>query len=298
MLHLSHSAGTFMCNAAAQHGELMLPGHSNCNMRGDTCFNEYHPLPCTQRYDLMQRTRATFVAIERGFEEDEMCDLFDYVMLVRDPLDRMDSIASQYSRSSLLFHLSIDDLMSALVTRSMSVPPYSLFLQPPLSREAEVEYYNLESASRSQRMPRRFDGLGLLWFDNPMVRFLAVNASVLRAPLGAINENAFQQAVKVLAKFKFVMTVEAMAAEPEAAQRVFAGSVLSWTHMNYSHVHNHGPHSMLRQQRQFFETRNRWDICLYKHTRCMFDEQWLQKGRRGDELEVYPHVECPRTCRP
>ena len=295
MLHLSHSAGTFMCTAAAQHGEVLLPGHSNCNMKGDTCFNQYHPLSCTQRLALMQRTRATFVAIERGFEEDEVCELFDPVMLVRDPLNRMDSIASRFSRSTLLYHLSIDDLMSAIATRSTSVPPYSLFLQPPLSRDAEMEYFKAEKYSQNE--PHRFDGQGMLWFDNALTRFLAANASLLHAPLGTINENAFYQAVSMLAKFKFVMTVEAMVTEPQAAQRVFADSVLNWTHVNFTNVNNHGPHFMTQAQRQFFEYRNRWDICLYKHTRCMFDNQWRTKpSNKVGSVEPYPNTECPHTC--
>ena len=41
---------------------------------------------------------VTFAGIERGLEDGEFCpDRFSYVVLLRDPVERIDSVASNYA---------------------------------------------------------------------------------------------------------------------------------------------------------------------------------------------------------
>ena len=299
MLHLSHSAGTFMCRMAARNGETLLPLHHNCNMPGDTCFNEFKPISCIERFNLMAQADSTFVAVERGLYEFEMCsDSFDYATLVRNPLSRMDSLASKYSS-----YLPIDELMKALANQTMSVSPYSLFLQPPLNNDTAYNSLGPDDMLR----PRRLDGLGMLWFDNALVRFLSANSTLpWTAALGRIGAAAYDAAKLTLSRFKFVMTAETLSKDQATARRAFGSSVLNWTAMEFSPINDHGPHHMTQRQKKFFRERNRWDICLYKHVRRSWDLRWMRPGPAqgaapapaaswggGGEEEAFEDVACP-----
>ena len=95
----------------------------------------------------MAEAGSTFVAVERGLYEFEMCEgSFDYATLVRNPLSRMDSLASKYAR-----YLPIADLMRALAAQTMSVSPYRLFLQPPLDNESAYDDLGPDDVLRPRR---------------------------------------------------------------------------------------------------------------------------------------------------
>jgi len=93
MLHLSHGAGTFFCQLAKRQGERTRPT-GDCNLRGFKPFWEPPRTNCETLRSSMVDQGITFGGIERGLLDGEFCpDTIAYTLLMRHPLERMDSMA-------------------------------------------------------------------------------------------------------------------------------------------------------------------------------------------------------------
>ena len=102
-IHFSHGGGTFMCGLATDNCEAYGGGvrGAACHLPGDVPFPKpAMPRQCSARQRLVAQGGGTFAAIERGLESFEFCtDSSDFVTVLRDPMQRMDSIASYYSKT-------------------------------------------------------------------------------------------------------------------------------------------------------------------------------------------------------
>ena len=127
-LHVSHGGGTFMCETAREQQETIVGKHVwNCNVDGDSPLKgSARIMGCAARQRAVRT--ASFTALERGFEgELEFCPAkFDHVLLLRNPLDRMASVASLFEA-----RMPIRQLLDHLERGTMDVEPYSQFFKRP-----------------------------------------------------------------------------------------------------------------------------------------------------------------------
>jgi len=230
-LHISHGGGDFVCQLAAFNCESVMS--SMCTCRADLPREMTIVRDCAARRQEMDAVGATFALIERGMESGEFCpDVFDYVLLWRDPVARMDSHASKYASQ-----LSIAGLRATLQRGDvMAAGEFVHMLFNPETGEPE----------------------GLVNFDNAAVRFLAANSTVLHAPIGTIDESMFRQAQANLRRFVRVLPLEELASQPGALLQ----APLHWHPMSVSHTHHHSDHLFTAADRTWFGAFNHWEVAL------------------------------------
>ena len=161
-IHLPHGGGTFVCAMASQNCEVAYTKYA-C-----ACLNDLPRMPheirgCAERRQMWTNASVSFAQVERGLETGEFCpDVADYMLLVSDPIARMDSVASGYRHT-----VSLATLMGALANGTrMGLQLYS------------TEYFSEPSAS--DHLAARH-GEGLVQFDNLLVRTLAADSRWLHA---------------------------------------------------------------------------------------------------------------------
>jgi hypothetical protein len=158
MMHVSHGAGTFFHYQALAHCEAGL-NEAPCvyqagSMRGDMPHFAPKRRTCRERLSEMKKLSLGFAGIERGLLDGEFCpDHFHYVLLMRNPLDRMVSLASTPIHANVA---NASAIITALEQRELSVPSYRDYFKR--SHSAKV-------------------GFGMAWFDNAYTRHLAASTA-------------------------------------------------------------------------------------------------------------------------
>ena len=190
--HFHKSGGTTMCQLAQQNGERVTP-HGNCNLKNDSNWNAqpHEMLTCAERLKLTDANNLTFQGVERWMD-DAFCDAsYNYVTLMRDPLDRMISNAEYHKTNAEL-------------ALRWSRPGVSYF--DPMDGTGYIE----DSTAS---------------YDNFYVRMLA-GSDAFFLPAGAINRTHLALAKERIARFSAVLILdESFEANAEAQ----LGSVLGWS---------------------------------------------------------------------
>jgi hypothetical protein len=250
-LHLGHGGGTFVCENARLNCERSRfwgtkngkPKWKNCNMIGDV-GKRVLIRGCSERKQAIYKARYSIVGHERGFHSGEFCPAnFDYMLLLRHPLDRIDSLASTYARNSSAHRgVPASELISAIRAGTWKVRNFENMLE----------------------------GYGMLAFDNALVRYAAADSQIYQAPLGTIDVAAFEKAKRTLNQFSFVMTLELIKREPTAAAALILRSPLNWTlfpqdQLESKKVNHHQHHILTEEEVKFFTYLNRYDIKLWEY---------------------------------
>ena len=214
--------------------------------------------------------RYTIFGLERGFNNGEFCpDLFDYFLVLRHPLERINSLASTYMKET-----PMDKLFEAIRHNKKDVFPWMHWLHT--DTEAGKKCFSTKKGKK-----KCSGGDGIINFDNALVRFLAADSRIYRAPLGSINGTAFEQAKRTLDQFSLVMTTQLMEKSPTAAAALFAGAPLHWKLFpkKESRTNHHSPHLLNESQIEFFRSTNQYDMKLWEYV-LQVEKATLSRLRR------------------
>lgn len=269
MLHVSNGAGTFFYYQALANCEAALAAEP-CKYQAGNLHGDKPPYPprrrdCKFRIAEAQKAGLGFVGFERGLLDGEFCpDEFDYVLLMRHPIDLMDSMASTPHHAA---RANASVVMSALQRAELDVPGYR-------------DYLKAGANAYKHRV-----GWGMSFFDNPYTRFLAASSETMFKPLGAINATDFAAATRTLARFALVLSTELLKTDRQAAERLLAGPPLHWTHGLFPVARNHhATHLLTGEQRDALTQRNMWDMKLWAALR---DREQQRPGESRLRLHAF-----------
>lgn len=252
MLHVSHGAGTFLHYQALAHCEAALD-KSPCqyqagSMRGD--LPTWPPVrrSCIERRTEMTRLGLGFAGIERGLLDGEFCpDQFHYVLLMRNPIDRMVSLASTPTHA---LRANASTVIAALQQQTLTVPGYQ-------------DYFKKHVNSKV--------GWGMSYFDNAYTRHLGASSSIFYKPLGTIDESDYAAALKTLGQFSLVLTTDLLKENRPLAEQLLARPPLSWKFGLFPVASNHHARrvfdALTPKQRDVLVQHNAWDLKLWASLR-------------------------------
>lgn len=119
-----------VCQLARLNYERLFARNANCNHLNDQPHpqdgekSRYRTIQCRDRTHWTQMKVVTFSAFERGLETGEFCpNDFDYVLVVREPVARMDSLVSGFRKNSA--GPTVREVMRQLHLGNWSTHPYS-----------------------------------------------------------------------------------------------------------------------------------------------------------------------------
>lgn len=232
----------------------------------------YRKKSCAEHLDDMTRDRSTFASILRGFETGEFCpEQLCYVLVMRNPLQRMDSFASLYKHV-----LPIPELMARLEAGEwrggQGVDTHFVW-----SRSDPQQSHMGIGANLSAARWHNGSGYGMATYDNLVVRCLAGLTEVLHAPLGSITRAHYDMARATLSRFGLAMTLE------DATPHDYEGFPLYWrdfefaTNTSNTGYNHHATHTFTPAQAHWFARRNVWDMKLW-------ESLWVSRARhhQGD----------------
>lgn len=258
MAHFGHGGGTFLCNQAIANCERTTSLRLACNCEGDLPLFPQIRRNCTNRAAEIKQAGLTFIGVERPFEEGEFCpELFDYVLLIRDPLSRVDSLLATFGGQGIV---NVSDVANRLRSGDKALWPFSTWHR---------------SATSSSSM-----GEGMTQFDNYMVRFLAASSAVASAPLNTIGKQHLAMAITTLEQFSLISELGSAHASAD-----FGRAPVGWRHWkgrddaaeerDYHHAHapkntwSAALSSEMAEHRTFFADLNKWDVKLFNHARSL-----------------------------
>ena len=174
-----------------------------------------------------------------GLEDNEFCPRdFEYVLPLRHPLERMNSLASTLSHGANASEALLRTLRRAFERRlplaAVPLPPYTSFL----------------------------GGEGLMQFDNALVRFTAASSAILHAPFGAIGPRELERAAQRLQSYRALFVLRGWSELGELAAPPF-----SWRMVEAVDPNHHGPSQLTASQLAFLAEVNRWDLRLFERIR-------------------------------
>lgn len=224
-VHFSHGGGGFVWELAKLNGEKTFKWMGS--HRGDLPREQPLIRGCIEREQETRHCGVTFTQVERGFEDGEFCpDVFDYVLFLRDPMKRMNSHLSKYPPAA----------------------PIIRFL-----REHRGHSLQLPFDSEWNHM---LSGEGVMNFDNILTRWLTADSYWLHAPIGSINETAFNIAVGNLQRFRLVIPIS-MSSNETLLQAI------GWQPFSNISVHHHADHVLSLFELTELKVLNTWDIRLW-----------------------------------
>jgi len=237
-VHLSHGGGGFVEQIARFNHERMFKYMGSC--MGDLPREDTIVRSCHQR--LEEARGYSFSQMERGFETGELCfDTFDYILFLRNPLDRMNSHISKYSNGSTV--ISLLEEMTSLKTLNTTL-------------ETEWSHMNFPPGyPKSSAM-----GEGMSNFDNLLTRWLTGDSRWLHAPIGSINRTAYVIARQNLERFMFTIALDAKPLLFKEAIR----RALGWELPETMNIHHHGDQNLTRDELEVLKSWNVWDMKIWE----------------------------------
>ena len=302
-LHMPHSGGSALCQGAQLNGEIMPRGVRNCIKPGDLWV--YQKRSCNEHLQQMRepprapRTLSpgdlgncqaapgggyfagcgifTFAAMLRGFETGEFCpEQFDYVLIMRHPIQMMNSFYSTYNKTLPfpLLRSKLEDGVWRANTHDKNLFTTGVdghFIwsdKDPQQARIDMGTGSMVSASQLHNG----SGYGMAMFDNLLVRCLAARTEILHAPLGSINKTHYELARRNLAKFALASTLE------DATVSTYRRPPLywylardDWTNSSSreagTRFNSHAAHALGDDQVEWLAARNAWDIKLWESLR-------------------------------
>jgi hypothetical protein len=252
--HIHKAGGSLMCRFARQT-EMVVHPEENCNWQGHDGYGDAGQVakrvPCDQRRALFQQNGYTYGQIEREVADDEMCDDFDYAVILREP-------------NALMASLWNFELWYAWKGWGATKQEHS---DPVGTLRATIEWSEQGCPGSPGGCPKQKGQNDQFWkfFDNFQTRFLA---DAFDVPAGQLTAAHAKKAAERLTKFKF--QVERLEDLPARSSSLFAA--LGWPASFSSHIHErvNDDHSDKFQRRTFsardleyLETVNHYDRALY-----------------------------------
>jgi hypothetical protein len=253
--HIHKAGGSLMCRFARQT-EMVVHPDENCNWQGHDGYGDAGQLakhvPCDQRRSFLQQNGYTYGQIEREVADDEMCDDFDYAVMLREP-------------NALMASLWNYELWYAWKGWGATKPEHN---DPIGTLRATIEWSADGCPGSPGGCPKQPSQNDQFWkfFDNFQTRFLA---NAFDVPAGQLTAAHAKKAAERLEKHRF--HVELLEELPVRSTSLF--QALGWPSSFSTHIHErvNDDHSDGFQRRtlssrdlDYLETVNHFDRALYE----------------------------------
>jgi hypothetical protein len=257
--HIHKAGGSLMCRFARQ-AELIVHPDENCNWQGHDGYGDAgqvaRHVPCDQRRSFFQQNGYTYGQIEREVDDQEMCEDFDYAVMLREP-------------NALMASLWNYELWYAWKGWGATKPEHK---DPVGTLRATIEWSEKGCPGSPGGCPSNPSQNDQFWkfFDNFQTRFLA---NAFHVPAGQLTAEHAKKAAERLEKYRF--RVELLEELPARSSSLFAA--LGWPASFASHIHERvnddrgdGFHrrTFTTRELDFLETVNHHDRALYEAHRA------------------------------
>ena len=210
--------------------------------------------------------------IERGLETGEFCpEVFDYVLVLRHPLERMNSMISNeaHNKGSSVNQV-LAELRKGRYARRWLGWDYGHEMYAPVAEKRPSWNKCSRAANSNPVVYLPGCGEGLVHFDNLLVRTISANSTIYHSPLGTITDAHFQQAVANLRKFGLITKLG-------PAAEVFKPP-LRWSKWSTTKINHHTSrnHTISQTQKDQLSELNTYDLKIWEMI-----ERGQLAGRQG-----------------